>query len=111
VDVGTKLAACDKLDITWAPDSHRLAFDEFYYDADTYDAPGVITHQHLVFTAIGRAQTRVVEHLTFEAPAQYIDEEVQGGAYAHQLVQQGLKTEIEAGELDTTSFDQWLEDR
>ena len=26
VDMGAKLAACDKRDITWAPDSHRLAF-------------------------------------------------------------------------------------
>ncbi|BDU21667.1 hypothetical protein [Dyella sp. GSA-30] len=87
----------------------RFHSDEFYYDADTYDAPGVITHQHIVFTAIGQGQTQVIEHLTFEAPAQYIDEEVQGGAYAHQLVQQGLKAEIEAGELDATSFDPWLE--
>jgi hypothetical protein len=87
----------------------RFHNDEFYYDADTYDAPGVITHQHIVFTAIGHGRTQVVEHLTFEAPVQYIDEEVQGGVYAHQLVQQGLKAQIEAGELDVSGFDQWLE--
>ena len=87
----------------------RFHDDAFYYDADTYDAPGVITHQHIVFTAISRTQTQVVEHLTFEAPAQYIDEEVQGGVYAHQLVQQGLKAEMEAGELDVNGFDGWLE--
>lgn len=87
----------------------RFHDDDFYYDADTYDAPGVITHQHIVFTRISPTQTQVVEHLTFEAPPQYIAEEVQGGVYAHQLVQQGLKAEIEAGDLAPTSLDQWLE--
>lgn len=87
---------------------------DFYYDADSYDAiatnvPGAITHQHIVFTPISPTRTQVVEHLTFEAPPSYIQEEVQGGVYAHQLVQQGLKTEIEAGEFDSTSFGQWLE--
>lgn len=87
----------------------RFHNDAFYYDADTYDAHGVITHQHIVFTRISPMQTQVVEHLTFEAPPAYIQQEVQGGVYAHQRVQQGLKTEIEADEFDSISFGQWLE--
>ena len=67
-----------------------------YYDADSYDVPGVVTHQHITFARV-RGGTQVVEHLTFEAPLQYIAETVQGGVYAHSLVQSGLKQEIESG--------------
>jgi hypothetical protein len=82
---------------------------EYYYDADSYDVPGVITHQHIVFTRVDCAHTQVVEHLTFEAPAAYLAESVQGGVYAHLLVQEGLKAKIESGELTVTPTDEWIE--
>src|SRR6202035_1479463 len=34
---------------------------EHYYDADSYDVPGVITHQHIVFSAVDHDHTQVVE--------------------------------------------------
>ncbi|MEP6501937.1 MAG: SRPBCC family protein [Betaproteobacteria bacterium] len=67
-----------------------------FYDADSYDVPGIVTHQHITFSRV-RGGTQVTEHLTFEAPPQYIAQTVQGGVYAHALVQNGLKTKIEAG--------------
>lgn len=67
-----------------------------YYDADSYDVPGIVTHQHITFTRV-RGGTQVTEHLTFEAPPLYIGQTVQGGVYAHTLVQNGLKTRIESG--------------
>lgn len=78
------------------------------YDADTYDAPGIVTHQHITFTRIRPHQTLVTEHLSFEAPPEVIDLTVQGGAAAHQLVQLGLKQEIEAGVLQPVRFPRWL---
>jgi hypothetical protein len=80
-----------------------------FYDADTFDQPGVITHQHIVFTAIDRDHTQVVEHLTFEAPPDLIAEAVQGGVFAHQAVQAGLKANIESGVLKWTPFDELIE--
>lgn len=67
-----------------------------FYDADSYDVPGIVTHQHITFARV-RGGTRVTEHLGFEAPPQYIDQAVQGGVYAHTLVQNGLKARIESG--------------
>lgn len=67
-----------------------------YYDADSYDVPGIVTHQHITFSRV-RGGTQVTEHLTFEAPPLYIGQTVQGGVYAHTLVQNGLKTRIESG--------------
>jgi hypothetical protein len=67
-----------------------------YYDADSYDVPGIVTHQHITFARV-RGGTQVTEHLTFEAPPQYLSQAVQGGVYAHVLVQNGLKTRIESG--------------
>jgi hypothetical protein len=87
----------------------RFHEKDHYYDADSYDVPGVITHQHIVFTAVDDGTTQVVEHLTFEAPPAYIAEAVQGGVYAHMLVQQGLKTNIESGALQWTPVDEWIE--
>ncbi len=79
-----------------------------FYDADTYDVPGIVTHQHITFTRLAKNQTQVVEHLTFEAPAIYIELAVQGGVYAHYFVQQGLKAKIEAGLLKPVRFPRWL---
>jgi hypothetical protein len=67
-----------------------------YYDADSYDVPGIVTHQHITFKRV-RGGTQVTEHLTFEAPPLYISQTVQGGVYAHALVQNGLKSRIESG--------------
>lgn len=78
------------------------------YDADTYDAPGIITHQHITFTRIGPHQTMVTEHLSFEAPPEFIETTLQGGVFAHQLVQVGLKQQIEAGLLRPVRFPRWL---
>jgi hypothetical protein len=77
----------------------RINEDAHFYDVDTYDAPGIVTHQHITFTAIDRTHTLVIEHLTFEAPPLYIGLAAQGGVYAHQIVQQGLKAGIESGSL------------
>jgi hypothetical protein len=80
-----------------------------FYDADTFDQPGVITHQHIVFTAIDADHTQVVEHLTFEAPPALIAIAVQGGVLAHQAVQVGLKASIESGALQVTPLDELIE--
>jgi hypothetical protein len=87
----------------------RFHEGEHYYDADTFDQPGIITHQHIVFTAIDCDHTQVVEHLTFEAPPVYIAMAVQGGVYAHAAVQAGLKAGIESGALKWTPFDELIE--
>ncbi len=82
---------------------------EHYYDADSYDQPGVITHQHIVFTRIDRDHTKVVEHLTFDAPPDLLALEVQGGVAAHAAVQAGIKAGMEAGTLKPTHFDAVIE--
>lgn len=79
-----------------------------FYDADTFDFPGIVTHQHITFTTVGKNQTQVVEHLTFEAPPIYIGLATQGGVYAHYLVQLGLKAKIEAGLLSPVKFPKWF---
>jgi hypothetical protein len=66
------------------------------YDVDTYDAPGVVTHQHITFTQV-TGGTKVTERLTFEATLPYIALSAVGGVYAHKLVQIGLKKRIESG--------------
>jgi len=78
------------------------------YDADTYDAPGIVTHQHITFTKVNRHQTLVTEHLSFDAPPELIELTAQGGVVAHQLVQVGIKQKIEAGELRPVRFPFWL---
>lgn len=79
-----------------------------FYDVDTYDAPGILTHQHITFARISPRQTMVTEHLSFEAPPEFIETTVQGGMLAHQLVQLGLKQQIEAGMLPSVRFPRWL---
>ena len=74
----------------------RFYREKRYNDADSFDVPGIVTHQHITFTAVAGG-TQVTEHLTFEAPPLYIDQTVQGGVYAHSLVQNGLKARIESG--------------
>jgi hypothetical protein len=86
----------------------RFNREHLYYDADTYDYPGIVTHQHITFTKIGKNQTQVTEHLTFEATPDFIGLAAQGGIYAHYVVQQGLKAKIEAGQLRAVKFPKWL---
>lgn len=74
----------------------RFYRENRYYDADSFDVPGIVTHQHITFVSVAGG-TQVTEHLTFEAPPLYIDQTVQGGVYAHSLVQNGLKARIESG--------------
>jgi hypothetical protein len=74
----------------------RFFAKQHYYDADSFDVPGIVTHQHITFTRVPGG-TQVTEHLTFEAPPLYITQTVQGGVYAHTQVQVGLKQKIESG--------------
>ncbi len=90
---------------------YRFFDDPFapYYDSDSYDQPGIITHQHVVFTAVDCSHTQVTEYLTFEAPPVYLTETVEGGVYAHELIQAGFKAAIESGTLKPTLADVLLE--
>jgi hypothetical protein len=65
-------------------------------EADSCDVPGIVTHPRITFSRV-RCGTQVTEHLAFEAPPLCIGQTVQGGVYAHTLVQNGLKTRIESG--------------
>jgi hypothetical protein len=87
----------------------RFNRKQHFYDVDTFDFPGIVTHQHITFTKIAENQTLVTEHLTFEAPPSFISVAVQGGVFAHLLVQQGLKAKIEAGLLKPIRFPEWLD--
>jgi hypothetical protein len=90
---------------------YRFFDDPFapYYDSDSYDVPGILTHQHVVFQAVDPGHTQVTEYLTFEAPPEYLTETVEGGVYAHELIQAGFKTAIESGALKPTLADLLLE--
>lgn len=82
--------------------------EQNYYDADSFDIPGIVTHQHITFTKVKGGGTSVTEHLTFEAPQAYIDLTQQGGTYAHYLVQLGIKAKIESGALKAKRFPSYL---
>ncbi|MCX5043379.1 hypothetical protein OG921_09370 [Aldersonia sp. NBC_00410] len=71
---------------------------DHWYSTDTWDMPGVITHQTVTFAETGGA-TLVTEHLTFSAPAVLIDYTVQNGVSAHIANQQAMKRDIENGTL------------
>lgn len=76
----------------------RVYAAEHWYSTDTWDMPGVITHQKVTFAADGDATT-VTEHLTFSAPAVLIDYTVQNGVSSHIANQQALQRDIENGTL------------
>lgn len=78
------------------------------YTADTFDFPGIVTHQRVRFDPLPGGGTRVTEQLTFEAPPVFIDVTVQGGVFAHTLVQQGLKTAIEASLSSPVKFPDYV---
>lgn len=71
---------------------------DHWYSTDTWDAPGVITHQEVTFAEDGGATT-VTEHLTFSAPAMLIDYTVKNGVSSHIENQQAMKRDIENGTL------------
>lgn len=76
----------------------RVYAAERWYSTDTWDMPGVITHQKVTFAEEGGATT-VTEHLTFSAPAVLIDYTVQNGVSSHIENQQAMKRDIENGTL------------
>jgi hypothetical protein len=77
----------------------RLYRSKLYYEVDSWSAPGVETHQKIVFKALSKGKTEVTEHLTFEADNSLIDFTVTNGVAAHQQIQTALKQAIESGEL------------
>ncbi|AQA22175.1 polyketide cyclase / dehydrase and lipid transport family protein [Rhodococcus sp. MTM3W5.2] len=76
----------------------RVYAADHWYSTDTWDMPGVITHQKVTFAEAGDATT-VTEHLTFSAPAALIDYTVQNGVSSHIANQQALQHDIENGTL------------
>jgi hypothetical protein len=81
----------------------------FYYEVDTYDfPPGIITHQKIVFTRLSSWSVQVTEYLTFEAAPIFIDQAVGGGVFAHQMVQQAVKSKIENNLLKAVKFPKYL---
>ena len=76
----------------------RVYAADHWYSTDTWDMPGVITHQKVTFVEDGDATT-VTEHLTFSAPAALIDYTVQNGVSSHIANQQAVQRDIENGTL------------
>ncbi|MFC6085782.1 SRPBCC family protein [Sphaerisporangium aureirubrum] len=77
----------------------RIHPAEFFYETDTRSAPGVVTHQKVVFLDLGDGRTGVTEHLTFEANSLLIGFAVTMGVAAHKETQAALKKALENGEL------------
>lgn len=75
----------------------RLHPADLFYEVDSWTLPNVVTHQKIVFTALGPDTTRVTEHLTFEANLLLLDYTVTNGVAAHQSLQTALKSRIESG--------------
>ncbi|WP_246097750.1 hypothetical protein [Rhodococcus spelaei] len=76
----------------------RVYAADHWYSTDTWDAPGVITHQKVTFAESGGATT-VTEQLTFSAPALLIDYTVKNGVSSHIENQQAMKRDIENGTI------------
>jgi hypothetical protein len=79
-----------------------------FYEVDTYTAPGVITRQKITFQKTGPRSTFINERLVFETTPDFIGLATQGGVFAHVAIQQGLKTKIEAGQLQPVRFPRWV---
>ncbi|MEC3954236.1 hypothetical protein VMT65_14450 [Nocardia sp. CDC153] len=77
----------------------RLHPDEHYYTTESWDVPNVTTHQVITFTDNGDGTTTVDEHLTFVADQTLIDFTTTNGVAAHLASQQGVKRDIENGDL------------
>ncbi len=77
----------------------RLHRSKLYYKTDSWSAPGIFTHQKIVFKKLTPTKTEVTEHLTFDAPDELIDVAVTSGTASHQQTQAGLKQAIESGEI------------
>ncbi|MEU6582182.1 hypothetical protein [Nocardia sp. NPDC046763] len=77
----------------------RLYPADHYYLTDSYDSPGIITHQKITFVDNGNGTTTVNEHLTFIANPLLINFTVDNGVSSHQAYQAALKRDIENGTL------------
>ncbi|RMI35351.1 hypothetical protein EBN03_03470 [Nocardia stercoris] len=71
----------------------------YYYTTDSYDEPGVITHQKVTFVDNGNGTTSVNEHLTFVTNALLESFTVENGVASHQQCQAAIKRDIENGTL------------
>ncbi len=77
----------------------RIHSDDYFYESDSWTAPGVVTHQLAIFEDLGNGRTRVTERLVFEAEFLLIDFTVTNGVAAHQATMAAMKESIESGEL------------
>lgn len=77
----------------------RLYPADHYYLTDSYDQPGVITHQKITFVDNGNGTTTVNEHLSFTANPVLIGFTADNGISSHQAYQAALKRDIENGTL------------
>lgn len=77
----------------------RLYPAEHYYLSDSYDDPGVFTHQKITFTDNGDGTTSVNEHLTFTTNPLLLSFTVENGVASHLAYQAALKRDIENGTL------------
>ncbi|MEU1427518.1 hypothetical protein ABZ412_10630 [Nocardia sp. NPDC005746] len=77
----------------------RLFPADQYYLTDSYDTPGVITHQKVTFTDNGNGTTAVNEHITFSCNPLLLNFTVTNGVSSHQAYQAALKRDIENGTL------------
>ncbi|WP_433591396.1 hypothetical protein [Nocardia sp. CA-145437] len=77
----------------------RLFPADRYYLTDSYDTPGVITHQKVTFTDNGNGTTAVNEHITFSCNPLLLNFTVSNGVSSHQAYQAALKRDIENGTL------------
>ncbi|MFI1917131.1 hypothetical protein [Nocardia sp. NPDC020380] len=77
----------------------RIYPAEHYYLSDSWDQPGVTTHQKITFTDNGDGTTTVNEHITFVANPLLIAFTVDNGSSSHREYQAALKRDIENGTL------------
>ncbi len=77
----------------------NIVAGSYYYTTDSYDQPGVITHQKVTFVDNGNNTTSVNEHLTFITNPLLESFTVQNGVWSHQVCQAAIKAAIEAGTI------------
>ncbi|WP_067710508.1 hypothetical protein [Nocardia yamanashiensis] len=77
----------------------RLYPADHYYLSDSYDDPGVFTHQKITFTDNGDGTTSVNEHITFTTNPLLLSFTVENGVSSHLAYQAALKRDIENGTL------------
>lgn len=77
----------------------RLYPADHYYLTDSYDQPGVITHQKITFVDNGNGTTTVNEHITFTTNPLLLGFTADNGISSHRAYQATLKHDIENGTL------------